>query len=66
MPIDGAFNIFRLKNDDVRTFIASPKIGWQRSSRSDNHPKAFDSLKLLRPVLAVLRDLKSTAMRWHS
>jgi hypothetical protein len=66
MPIDGAFNIFRFKNADVQTFIARPKIGWQRSSRSDISPKAFDGLKLLRPFLAMLRDLKSTTMRWHS
>ena len=30
MPIDGAYNIFRSKNSDVRGLIAAPKLGWQR------------------------------------
>jgi glycosyl transferase, family 25 len=63
MPIDGAFNIFRWKNPDVRTFIAAPKLGWQLPSRSDITPRGFDSIKLLRPLVAVYRGLKSMAMR---
>lgn len=63
MPIDGALNIFRWKNPDVRTFIAVPKVGWPLPSRSDITPRGFDSIKLLRPLVAAFRGLKSMAMR---
>ena len=63
MPIDGAFNIFRWKNPDVRTLIASPKLGWQRPFRSDITPRYFDGVRVLRPILAMLREVKSSIMR---
>ena len=66
MPIDGAYNIFRRNNVDVRTFISAPKLSWQRSSRSDNHPKGFDNIKALRPVVSIMRSLRSTTLRWYS
>ncbi len=66
MPIDGAYNIFRRNNSDVRTLIAVPKLCWQRSSRSDNHPKYFDRFGLLRPIVSVLREVKGRTMRLHS
>ena len=58
MPIDGAFNIFRRHNSDVRTLIANPKLGWQRPSRSDNHPGVLDKVTPLRPFLAAARNIK--------
>ena len=66
MPIDGAFNIFRRNNSDVKTLIAAPKLSWQRSTRSDNHPKAFDNIKVLRPLVSMVRHLRSTTLRWYS
>ena len=66
MPIDGAFNIFRRINDDVKTFMAVPKLCWQRSTRSDNHPRAIDNIRPLRPVISMLRNVRSAAMRWYS
>jgi glycosyl transferase family 25 len=63
MPIDGAFNIFRRYNPDVRGFITSPKISWQRSSRSDNHPHFFDHFQPLRPFVSALRNLKYATER---
>jgi hypothetical protein len=64
MPVDGAFNVFR-RNSNVQTLIAVPKLGWQRSSRSDLSPKAIDAVPLLRPVTSVLRDLKHRIIRWR-
>jgi len=66
MPIDGALNIFRRKNSDVKTLIAIPKLGWQRPSRSDITPRAFDKYPLLDEVMAPLRELKYVFKRWRS
>lgn len=66
MPIDGAFNVFRRRNPDVRGLIANPKLGWQRPSRSELTPRLIDNFKSLQPVVKVLRDLKHIASRWHS
>ncbi len=65
MPIDGAYNIFRRNNPDVRCVIVHPKLGWQSSSRSDITPHVLDRLAFLRPLNAVLRELKGMATRWH-
>jgi glycosyl transferase family 25 len=66
MPVDGAFNTFRRLNSDVCTFIADPKLGWQRPSRSDITPKFFDRLEFLRPAVTALRNIKDMANRWLS
>jgi glycosyl transferase family 25 len=65
MPLDGALNVFRRLNSDVRTFISDPKLGWQRPSRSDLMPRAFDSLHSLRPLVTILRELKYKGSRWR-
>src|SRR5664279_259253 len=65
MPIDGAYNIFRRKNPDVRTLIANPKLGWQRSFRSDISPRPFDKFRSLQPLTDVLRNIKYAAIRWR-
>lgn len=61
MPVDGAFNIFRRKNPDARTFIVLPKLGWQRPSRSDITPRKFDAITVLRPIVGILRRFKHRA-----
>ena len=66
MPIDGAFNIFRRHNSDVRTLIANQKLGWQRPSRSEITPKLFDNSFLLTPIVGFVRKLKATISRWNS
>jgi glycosyl transferase family 25 len=58
MPPDGALNVFRRCNPDVKTCIANPKLGWQRPSRSDLAPRSFDQIKALRPAVHYLRNLK--------
>lgn len=66
MPVDGAFNIFRRNNSDVRTLIACPKLGWQRSSRSDITPQNLDNLYLSRQLMDAWRGLKYTVARWRT
>lgn len=48
MHYDGALSTFREQNPDVRTWIALPSLGWQRSSRSDIHPHWYETLPGLR------------------
>ena len=66
MPLDGAYNVFRRRNPDVRTLLATPKLGWQRPSRSDISPRPIDRLKLLQPILSILRNFKHAIAQWHS
>jgi glycosyl transferase, family 25 len=58
MPIDGALNVFRHRNPDVRALFSVPKLGWQRPSRSDDHPRFIDKFKPLRPLIRVVREFK--------
>lgn len=66
MPIDGALNTFRRINPDVRTLIATPKLGWQRPSRSDITPKRFDRIRAIRPLISAIRNVKRMASEWSS
>ena len=53
--IDGAFSMFREQNPDVVTLLAIPSLGWQRSSRSDLHPRWFDRPRSPRGLVNWLR-----------
>jgi len=66
MPIDGALSIFRRNNPDVVTLIAAPKVGWQRASRSDIAPRAFDRIRVARPLVTFLRNAKNHFARSRS
>lgn len=66
MPVDGAFNIFRRNNPDVRTLIVQPKLGWQTSSRSDITPRSFDRIPLFQPFIRALRSVKAAIVQSHS
>jgi glycosyl transferase, family 25 len=66
MTYDGALNAFRTINGDVKTLIARPKLGRQRPFRSDITPRSFDNVLFLRPLTAVLRNLKHLAQSWRS
>lgn len=58
MDPDGAFSTFRDQNPGVRTLVASPNLGWQRSSRSDIRPNWYDRTPGLRQFFAAGRRLK--------
>lgn len=65
MPVDGAYNIFR-RHADVYTVITNPKLGWQRPSRSDISPRAFDSWPPLKSLTSAIRHLRYVAGAWRS
>lgn len=58
MHLDGAYSTFRGQNPDVVTLIASPNLGWQRSSRSDIHLNWFDQVPVFREFTGVARVVK--------
>jgi glycosyl transferase family 25 len=64
MPVDGAYNIFRRSNADVRCLVSDPRLGWQISSRSDITPHPLDAVPLLRPVNALMRRIKRASSLW--
>jgi hypothetical protein len=55
MHLDGAFNVFRAQNPDVRVLLSDPSFGHQRSSRSDIHPSWFDRVPGLRQLAGAAR-----------
>lgn len=55
MHIDGAYWRFRLQHPEVATVIATPNLGWQRSSRSDITTAWFDQLPVLRQMGSIAR-----------
>jgi GR25 family glycosyltransferase involved in LPS biosynthesis len=63
MSSDGAYNTFRRYNEDVTTYVANPKLGWQRPSRSNISPRAVDSINALRPLAAMARSIKHFCAR---
>ncbi len=62
MSPDGALSVFRERNPDLPTLIASPNLGWQRSSRTDNHAlRWFDRAPIVRDAVAVARRARAIA-----
>jgi glycosyl transferase, family 25 len=59
MHVDGAYSTIRAQNPDLKTYIYSPSLGQQRSSRSDIVDlKFYDRIEALRPVVSTLRRFK--------
>jgi glycosyl transferase, family 25 len=59
MHVDGAYSTIRAQNPDLKTYVYSPSLGLQRSSRSDIADlKFYDRIEALRPVLNTLRRFK--------
>ncbi len=60
MHVDGAYSVFRMLHPDVVTYAASPKLGYQRSSRSDiSDTRPFvDKVPVLREAANVARRLR--------
>jgi GR25 family glycosyltransferase involved in LPS biosynthesis len=55
---DGAYNTFRRYNKDVITYLANPKLGWQRPSRSDITPNVLDNYVALRSFMSFGRNVR--------
>lgn len=58
---DGALNFLRMKQPDVRRFIAVPSLAGQRSSRSDVNTKWFDRVPVVGSLASAARRLKNRA-----
>jgi glycosyl transferase family 25 len=60
MHVDGAYSTIRAQHANLNTFYVSPVLGYQRSSRTDiGDLRWFDRVRLLRPLIATIRDLKT-------
>ena len=59
MHVDGAYSTLRAQNQELKTYIYSPSLGRQRSSRSDIADlKFYDRIETLRPVVNSIRRFK--------
>ena len=60
MDVDGAYSWFRREHPQMRTFAASPALGYQRPSRTDiSEPGLKDRLPVIRSLTSALRRLKN-------
>jgi glycosyl transferase family 25 len=55
---DGALNMFRLQNPDIKTLLAGPSLAHQRSSKSDIFEHWYDKVPGLSQMMALRRSLK--------
>ena len=64
MHIDGAYNWFRQSQPDMVTWLASPALGFQRSSRTDVHPlRWFDKLRWTAVLISKIRQWRNGLRR---
>ena len=64
MHIDGAYNWFRQSQPDMVTWLATPPLGFQRSSRTDVHPlRWFDKLRWTAVLISKLRQWRNDLRR---
>ena len=64
MHVDGAYSTLRRQDRSLKTFIFSPSLGIQRSSRSDvADPRCLDRISVIRPALNTLRRIKQRMQR---
>lgn len=64
MSIDGAYSTFRAQNPDLVTLIASPSLGWQRSSVSDITANAwYDHVPGVNQLANLAREIKQLLRR---
>jgi glycosyl transferase, family 25 len=64
MDVDGAYCWFRRQHPQYKTFVASPEIAYQRSSRTDVSPLSWhDRTPVVRDLLAAARKLRNLRRR---
>lgn len=62
MHVDGAYSRFREENESLKTFVATPGLGYQRPSRTDIHKlRWFDRTPVVRAAANLLRRLQHAA-----
>ena len=60
MHLDGAYQTFRERNPRLITLLASPSLGFQRSSRTDIHDlRWFDRTPLVSDAVEWVRGVKN-------
>ncbi len=60
MDVDGAYTTFRFKRPSLKTLVANPSLGYQRSSRSDIAPDAWlDKSMIFRSLTHKVRQFKN-------
>jgi glycosyl transferase, family 25 len=65
--IDGAYHHFRVKNPEFKTYLAWPRLGYQRPSKTDvSAPSAFDRLTGIRALVRATRKVKRSIMQYTS
>ena len=60
MHYDGALTMFRQAHPSVCTVAASEPLGYQRSSRSDITPRAWDKVPIVRDLARLSRRLRTS------
>jgi glycosyl transferase, family 25 len=61
MHVDGAYSTIRAQHPELATYLFSPSLGYQRSSRSDiEGQKLFDRYRFLSPGVSAMRRLKAS------
>jgi glycosyl transferase family 25 len=61
MHVDGAYSTIRAQNPDLKTYVFSPSLGYQRSSRSDiASGRLLDGFAFLKPFMSGMRRVKQT------
>jgi len=64
MDVDGAYSWLRLRYPQFETYIATPEIAYQRSSRTDiSEPTWRDRLPVVRELIAGARKLRNLRKR---
>ena len=63
MHYDGALTMFRAQNPALKTYIAVPNLGRQRSSRSDITTRRLDQVPLLRDAISFARQVRRSLRR---
>jgi glycosyl transferase family 25 len=59
MHVDGAYSTIRANSPQLKTYVFTPSLGYQRSSRSDIASlRPYDRIKIFRPLMERLRWIK--------
>ncbi len=60
MHVDGAYSWFRNEYPEIITILATPELGYQRSSRTDIHDLGWkDTTPVIRNIVMMLRKIKN-------